>query len=73
MKPALAYMMALADVLKRDKVYVPVIKTHKIEQKEEIQQLSHRKMRKIKGKKNRKNRGRNRKSQDTSLYAMLRR
>ena len=73
MKPALAYMMALADVLKRDKVYVPAIRTHPIEQKEEVEQLSKRKMQKMKGKKARKNRGQNRKPQDTAIYAMLRR
>lgn len=73
MKPALAYMMALADVLMKHKVYVPAIKTHIPERKEEVEQLSKRKMQKAKGKSTRKNRGRNRKSQDTALYAMLRR
>lgn len=73
MKPALVYMMALADLLKRHKVHVPAIKTHPIERKEEVEQPSKRQMQRQKGKKNRKNRGRNRKHQDTAIYARLRR
>lgn len=51
------------------------IPSHKIEQKEEIEQLSKQKMQRMKGKKARKNRGQNRKEkhQDTALYASLRR
>ena len=52
---------------------VAEIPSHKIEQKEEVKQLSKQKMQKIKGKKNRKNRGRNRKPRDTILCAVLRR
>lgn len=53
------------------------IRSYKIEQKKEETQLSKQKLQKMKGKKNRKNRGRNRvkkrNSQDTALYASLRR
>ena len=49
------------------------IRSYKIERKKEVQQLSRRKIQRMKGKKARKNRGRNRKSQDTALYASLRR
>ena len=67
-------LFGLAGLLTRDSMGgISKIPSHRIEQKEEIEQLSHRKMQKMKGKKSRKNRGRNRKPQDTALYAMLRR
>lgn len=54
-----------------------VIPSVKIEQKEEVEQLSKQKIAKMKGKKNRINRGRNRRKknvhEDTAIYSTLRR
>lgn len=77
MKAALAYMMVLGDLLRRDKVCATGIKTYPVEQKKVIEQLSRQKIAKMKGKKNRMNRGRNRRKkiahEDTAMYSMLRR
>lgn len=73
MKPGIPLLAGLAGLLMKEKVHVPVIPSHQIERKKEVEQLSKRKMQKMKGKKSRKNRGRNRKAQDTSHYATLRR
>lgn len=73
MKTTVPFLAGIAGLLMKDKVYVPNIKTHKIERKSEVHQLSKRQVQKKKGKKTRKNRGRNRKPQDTALYAALRR
>ncbi|MCW4050771.1 MAG: hypothetical protein NWE89_13655 [Candidatus Bathyarchaeota archaeon] len=61
MNPAKLAMMGIAGMLYKDKSFlVPKIPSHKIEAKEEDQQLSKRKIQKLKGKKKRKNRGKNR-------------
>lgn len=61
MKAAIPLMMGLAGMLYKDKSFqVPKIPSHKIEAKEEEQQLSKRRIQKLKGKRNRKNRGNNR-------------
>ena len=60
MKPAVPLMMGLAEMLLATPIKLPKIPSHKIEAKEEEQQLSKRKLQKLKGKKNRKNRGKNR-------------
>jgi len=66
-------MSSLAELFMKDRVHVPVVPSHKIEQKKEVEQLSKRKLARAKGKKARKNRGQNREHQDTTLYASLRR
>lgn len=73
MKSSVAVLAGLAGRLMRQKHYVPVVPSHKIEQETYSEQLSKRKLARAKGKKARSNRGRNRKSQETSMYAMLRR
>ncbi len=62
MKAAALAMMGVAGMLMNDRSFqVAKIPSHKIEAKQEDQQLSERRIQKLKGKKNRKNRGRNRK------------
>ena len=62
MKAAALAMMGVAGMLMNDQSFlVAKIPSHKIEAKQEVQQLSKRRIQKLKGKKNRKNRGRNRK------------
>lgn len=69
----LPILMAVIAALQPDEPTRKVkISTHEIEQKKEVAQLSKRKLQRMKGKKARKNRGGNR-SQDTALYATLRR
>lgn len=60
MKTAVPLMAGLAGMLMNDPIRIPKIPSHKIETKEEEQQLSKKKLQKMKGKKARKNRGNNR-------------
>ena len=60
MKPALPLLAGLAGLLMKEKAHVPVIPSHKIEQKKEAEQLSKRGLQRMKGKGARKNRGNNR-------------
>jgi len=77
MKPYMPLLFGLLNSMRSGSrpAGIAKIPSHKIERKEEVEQLSKRKMLCMKGKKNRKNRGRNRqpKPQDTVLCAMLRR
>ena len=71
-RAAMSLLAGVSGMLMREKAYVPVVPSHKIERKEKVEQLSERRLQRMKGKKARKNRGRNR-PQDTALYASLRR
>ena len=58
---ALSLLSGVAGMLMNDRSFlVPKIPSHKIEMKEENQQLSKKKLQKLKGKKARNNRGNNR-------------
>lgn len=74
-KVAQLALLSMVGLMSRSQVEQPTqIRSYKIEQKKEKeQQLSKQKLQRVKGKKTRKNRGKNRKPQDTALYASLRR
>lgn len=72
-RSVVAMVAGLMSGLSRKEDRPAVIPSVKIEQKEEVEQLSKRKIQLMKGKKARKNRGQKRKPQDTAMYAMLRR
>ncbi len=73
-KVAQLALLSMVGLMSRSQVEQPTqIRSYKIKQKKEETQLSKQELQRMKGKKARRNRGKNRKPQDTALYASLRR